>query len=139
MNMFKSTSAKTPDEYIDLLDEPRKSEIQKLHDFIRKTLPSLSPFILSGMIGYGKYRYKSPSGKEGDWFLIGLASQKNYISLYVCALENNTHIAEKYKEKLPKTSIGKSCIRFKKAEDIDFNVLKEILIRAEKLGGMNKV
>jgi hypothetical protein len=135
MNMFKSTSAKTPEEYIDLQTEPRKSEIKQLHDFIRKTTPKQKPFMIAGMIGYGPFHYKSKSGREGDWALIGLANQKNYISLYVCAADGKQYVAEKYVKDLPKTSIGRSCIRIKKNEDVNFDVLKKILLEAEKLGG----
>lgn len=130
MNMFKPTAAKTPAEYIDLIDEPRKSEIKKIDSFIRKTVPNLKPYILVGMIGYGSYHYKSKSGREGDWAIIALASQKNYISIYICVSDGKEYLAEKYKSKL-KASIGKSCIRFKKIEDIDFDVLAEILKKAE--------
>ncbi len=136
--MFKPTAAKTPEEYIQLIDEPRKSQIEKLHRFILQTVPEQKPFILSGMIGYGKYHYKYESGREGEWALFALASQKNYISIYACAANGNDYIAEQYKEKLPKASIGKSCIRFKKFEDIDLSVLKTILLEAEKLGGFGQ-
>jgi hypothetical protein len=78
--MFKPTAAKTPDEYIAMIEEPRRSQIQELHDFIQKTIPNLKPFIISGMIGYGHYHYKYDSGREGEWAAILLASQKNYIS-----------------------------------------------------------
>ena len=133
--MFKTTTAETPEEYIDLIEEPRKSEIKKLHEFIKKTLPNVKPYIETGMIGYGKFHYKSKSGREGDWALIGLASQKNYISVYVCAADGKEYVAEKYKKDLPKASIGKSCIRFKKTDDINLDVFKKILLEAEKLGG----
>ena len=135
MNMFKPTSAKTPDEYIAMIDEPRRSEIQALHNLITKTLPNQKPLIMSGMIGYGTFEYKYSSGRSGTWSLVMLASQKNYISLYVCALDGEQYIAEKYKDKLPKTSIGKSCIRFKHLEDVDLDIIVEILRRTEKLGG----
>ena len=36
MNMFKPTAAKTPDEYIDMISEPRKSEFEKVYQFIKK-------------------------------------------------------------------------------------------------------
>src|SRR5258705_9102227 len=98
MNMFKSTNAKTPDEYIAMIDEPRRGQIQLLHDLIRKAIPKLKPYIISGMIGYGSFHYKSTSGREGDWFIIGLASQKNYISLHICASDGKQYVAEKYKE-----------------------------------------
>lgn len=132
MNMFKTTAAKTAEEYIDLLGEPRKSEIQKLHDFILKTVPKLKPFIISGMIGYGKYHYKSKSGREGDWAIVLLASQKNYISVYACGMKDGKYVAESYKKDLPKASIGKSCIRFKKVEDIDLQVLAKVLKESEQ-------
>lgn len=130
--MFKPTSAKTPQEYIDLIDEPRKTEIKKLDAFIKKTVPKLKPFIIAGMIGYGKYHYKSKSGREGDWSIIALASQKNYISVYACGVKDGEYVAEKYKKDLPKADIGKSCIRIKKVEDIDLDILAKILKEAEE-------
>lgn len=139
MNMFKPTVAKTPEEYIAMIPEPRRQEIETLHALIQKTVPRLKPRILSGMIGYGTYHYRYASGREGDWSLIALASQKNYISVYVCAMEKDSYLAETYKDKLPKASIGKSCIRFKKLSDIDLSVLMEIIKKAEKLGGMGQV
>lgn len=131
MNMFKVTDAKTPEEYIERIDEPRKSQILQLHQLILKTVPQLKPYIISGMIGYGSYHYKYASGREGDWCIIALASQKNYISVYVCAIDGKEYVAESYKSKLPKSSIGKSCIRFKKIEDIDLEILKEIIKKGE--------
>ena len=139
MNMFKSTSAMTPEEYIAAIAEPRREDIQKIHELIQKTVPSLTPHILSGMIGYGTYHYRYASGKEGDWSLICLASQKNYISIYICSMQNGTYLAEGYKDKLPKASIGKSCIRFKTLEDIDPSLLTEIIKKAEKIGGAGQV
>lgn len=128
--MFKPTTAKTPEKYIEMIAEPRRSQIQELHDFIKKLLPDLKPFILAGMIGYGHYHYKYASGREGDWAVIALASQKNYISVYACATDGDTYVAENYKKKLPKASIGRSCIRFKKVEDIDLKILKEIILKS---------
>lgn len=127
MNMFKPTSAKTPEEYIELVAEPRKTEIKRLYEFIKKVVPELKPLIIAGMIGFGTYHYKYASGREGDWTVIGLASQKNYISLYICLPDADGYVPEKYKSKLPNASIGKSCIRFKKIEDIDMKVLEEII------------
>lgn len=131
--MFKPTAAKTPEEYIAMIEEPRRSEIHQLHDIIIKTIPEQKPYILAGMIGYGSYHYKGKSGREGDWAIIGLASQKNYISVYVCAVKGDKYVAEYYKDQLPKASIGKSCIRFKKVADIDLNVLKKIIVEAVEL------
>lgn len=132
--MFKPTEAKTTEEYINLIQDPdRKAEIIKLDKLIKAAVPDSEPFILAGMIGYSKFHYKSKSGREGDWGIIALASQKNYISVYVCATDGDKYVAEDYKEKLPKASIGKSCIRFKKTADIDLGVLEDVIKEGVKV------
>lgn len=125
--MMQKTKAKTPKEYIGALEEPRKTEIQKIHDFIVKTVPELEPYIQSEFLGYGKFHYKYASGRERDWCKIAVASQKNYISIYACAVEDGKYIAQKYKEELKPASVGKSCIRYKKFKDINFEVLEKVL------------
>jgi Domain of unknown function (DU1801) len=119
----------TPAEYIAKLDEPRKSDVAALDKMIRKFAPKLKPFICSGMLGYGPWHYKYASGREGDSFRIGLASNKNYISLYISATDGKSYVAEQFKKALPKASIGKSCVRFKRLADLDESVLAK-LIRA---------
>ena len=105
--------------------------MKTLHALIRKAAPSLKPFMIAGMLGYGPYHYRYASGREGDWCWIGLASQKNYIALYICVVEEGRYLAEGYKKQFPKASIGKSCIRFKKLEDIDVKALKELVAKTE--------
>lgn len=134
MNMFKPTDANTIEEYIAQIGEPRKSDIVALHALIQKSMPGVKPNLVYSMIGYGMFHYKTANGREGDWPLIALASQKNYISVYVCAVDTNQkYVAENYKEKLPKANIGKSCIRFKRLADIDTAVLTEIIEHAKTL------
>lgn len=132
--MFKPTNAKSVKDYISQIDEPRKSEIKKIYNFIKKILPKLDIQLYNSVIGFGKYHYKTKSGSEGDWFRVGLASQKNYISIYVCALDEkkNGYLVEKHKDWFPKATIGKSCIGFKKIEDIDFKKLESLLKISEK-------
>ena len=117
----------TPAEYLAQLQEPRKAEVAALDALIRKVAPKLEPFIHIGMLAYGPYHYKSESGCEGDWFRIGVASNKNYISLYVCGTGQHGYVAEKYKEALPKAKIGKSCVRFKRLGDLDAGALKKLI------------
>jgi hypothetical protein len=117
----------TPAEYIASLEEPRKSEIAALDALIRKTAPKLEAFIHMGMLAYGPWHYSYASGREGDWFRVGLASNKNYISLYICAADEKGYIPERYKRELPKASIGRSCVRFKRLGDIDQAVLEKLI------------
>ena len=113
-------AASTPADYIAKLDEPRKSDIAALDGLIRKTAPKLEPVVLMGMLGYGPYHYKYASGREGDACKIMLASNARYISMYVNG-------AEEFKNALPKASIGKSCVRFKRLNDLDQAVLKKLI------------
>ena len=122
-------SATTPEEYIALLDEPRRSHIQALFDLIRESAPEFEPFVISGKIGFGKFHYKGKTC-EGEWFKLGLASNKTSIMIASCAVgSDGKHLAELYADKLPKAKIGKSCINFKKFEDIDLDVIREIAQR----------
>jgi hypothetical protein len=116
----------SPAEYIAQLEEPRKTEVAALDALIRKTA-KLEPFIHSGMLAYGPSHYKYASGREGDWFRIGVASNKNYISLYISAADACGYVADRYKEALPKASIGRCCVRFKRLGDLDPAALKKLI------------
>ena len=122
------------EDYIARLDEPRRSEIQLLHDLIRDRAPALDASADDRMIGYGPYRYRYASGREGDSHLISLASNKSSISVYVVAVVDDTYITDRYRDRLPKASIGKNCVRFKRVSDIDLSVLGELLSEAAAIG-----
>lgn len=124
----------TPKQYLAALAEPRRTEVAKLDKLVRKFAPKLKPFIHSGMLAFGPYHFKYPSGREGDWFRIGIASNANYISLYACAADHRGYVAERYKAKLPKAKIGKSCVRFKKVEDLDLKALEALIKETAKVG-----
>ena len=123
----KPSKVTTPREYLDQLPEPRRSELKQLHRLITKTAPALKPKMWSGMIGYGSYHYRYASGREGDWFVVGLSSRKDYISFYGCLSDGKQYIAEKYKKELPKANIGRSCIRFKRLADLDLRILARVI------------
>ena len=131
--------AKTHEQYIAGVEEERRADVQRLHDMVRDEAPSLEPtmrFKMMGkpMMGYGTMSYRYASGRSGEWVKIGIASMKNYLALYACAVDEGGYIAEQYIEQLPKASIGKSCVRFKRLADVDEAVLRQ-LIRHTLRGG----
>jgi uncharacterized protein YdhG (YjbR/CyaY superfamily) len=136
MNMFKPVAAKSVAEYIDLLEPERKKTVEFLHGYIQKTAPSLKPHFAYNMLGYGSFKYKNYKKEIIDWPTVALASQKNYISLYVCSVEGGEYIAEKNKDKLGKVSVGKSCIRFKKLEDLNLDELGKVIKKAAANPGL---
>ena len=131
----------TPDQYIDSLPADRRPAILALHAAIRKAVPKLTAEIMMGMgspvIGYGKYHYKSPSGREGDWFLIGLSAGKNGYSLHICAADKGGYLVEQSAARLGKVKTGRSCVNFKKLEDLKLGAAMALVKQAVKSGGLN--
>ena len=136
MNMFAKNDARSVEEYLLMVPDNRKKDIDFLHDFIQKAVPKLQPYFASNMIGYGSFYYLDSKKQKRDWPIIALANQKNYITIYVCAVVEDKAAAEKYKKELGKLSKGISCIRFKKMEEINLETLKIVLKLAEKNPGV---
>ena len=128
--MHGSSTAPTHEAYIAALDEPRRSEVRTLHELIREAVPQLEPTMAFGILGYGTYHYRYASGREGDSTVVGLASNKRHISLYVAAVVDGAYLAERYAPQLPRASVGRSCIRVRRAADLDRAVLVELLREA---------
>ena len=130
-------------EFLAALPADRLDTMTTVHQAIRKTVPKLAPFIMSGMggplIAYGKYRYKSASGREGDWFLIGLVAGKTGYALHLCVGDKGGYLVERHAAKLGKVKTGRSCINFKKLEDLKLDVAMGLVKQAEKFGGINAV
>lgn len=118
----KERVADTPEAYVDGLPEPRRDDIGRLHARVRQVAPAMAASAKEGMLSYGTYRYKYASGREGEWFVLGIASQKHYISLYAPTLN-----LEPYLARLPKADIGRGCIRFKRLDDLDLGVIDEVI------------
>lgn len=129
----KSAAIKTPREYLASLPQKRRAGVIAIHKAIRATAPELKPRIMRGMLGYGKFHYRYASGREGDWFVAGLASQKHHLSLYICVCEKNQYLPEKNKNRLGNVSVGKSCIRFKNIGDLNLRVALALIRKAAKL------
>lgn len=139
-----SKTLPTVDEFLAALPADRRDTMTTLHKAIRKTVPKLVPAIMSGMgpsplIGYGKYHYKYPSGREGDWFLIGLTAGKGQYSLHICSSDKDGYLVEQNASKLGKVKAGRSCINFKKLEDLKLDAVLGLVKKAEKTGGLGAV
>lgn len=136
MNMFKSTPAKTVTQYLNAVPTERKELIEFLHAFIQKSAPKLKPHFAYNMLGYGTFPCKNYKKEIIEWPVIALANQKNYVSIYVCAVDHGKYVAEKYAKELGKASVGKSCIRFKKLDDVHLPTLKNVIAFAAKNPGL---
>lgn len=132
-----NSKAKSPSEYIDELPEERKPVFKKLRQTILNHLPKGFEESMSyGMIGYVVPHSIYPDGYHADPKLplpfINLTSQKNYIALYHMGIYADSELLNWFETEYPKHSkskldMGKSCIRFKKFDQIPFELIGELL------------
>ena len=116
--------------------------LARLDAVITGALPGVTPVLWQGrfwggteqsIIGYGNIAQPRPRGRTVSWFLIGLARQKNYLSLYVNATEDGLYLSKTYGPRLGKTKIGSASVSFTSADHIDLGVLEEMVRRAARL------
>ncbi len=122
-------------EYITSQPEPKRSDMQMLHDRILKLMPGCKLWFLDGKnsenkivsnpnIGYGFYTIKYADGTSREFYQIGLSANKTGISVYILGLEDKTYLSQTYGKKLGKASVTGYCIRFKSLKDINLDVLE---------------
>lgn len=132
-----TSKSKTAEEYISQLPEDRKTPISKLHDLIVKNMPEgLEAGMGYSMLAYYVPKSIYPAGYHCKPFpplpFINLASQKNFIALYHSGLYAKKELYDWFVEQYPKhckykLDMGKSCIRFKKMDDIPYDLIQELL------------
>ncbi len=130
------STAKTPQAYVDSLPEERKVVIEKIRQAIKKTLPKgFEEVMCYGMLGYVVPHSLYPKGYHCDPKLplgfISLASQKNFVALYHMGIYASPKLLDWFVGEFPKHSkskldMGKSCIRFKKMNDIPYELISEL-------------
>ena len=129
--------AKSVDEYINKLPEERKEVVSKIREIILENIPEgFEETISYGMIGYVVPHSIYPDGYHCDPKLplpfANVASQKNFVALYhsgIYADEKtlNWFVKEYPKHCKTKLDMGKSCIRFKKMNDVPYELIKALI------------
>jgi hypothetical protein len=135
-------SSTTPDAYIASLPDGVRGDIADLDATVSAVMAGLERVLWEGkfwggteqhIIGYGAYTYVGRSGSTGEWFIVGLAKQKDHISVYVNAVEDGQHLSKRYAERLGKVKAGSGQIGFKRLADVDRDVLVEMVGKAREL------
>jgi len=124
------------EEYISLVADDKKEGIIRILDAIRKNIPSEFHECMNyGMIGFVVPHNLYPAGYHCDpkspLPFANVAAQKNFIAIYHMGLYANPELmnwftTEHAKASTKKLDIGKSCIRYKKVEDIPFELIGEL-------------
>jgi hypothetical protein len=131
-------------EYIASQPEPKRGEMQELHQHILQVMPKCKLWFLDGKddkgkivsnpnIGYGSYSIKyadaRPDGRGGrgttrEFYQIGLSANTSGISVYIMGIKDKKYLANTYGKDLGKASVTGYCIKFKTIKDINIDVLQ---------------
>jgi Domain of unknown function (DU1801) len=127
------SSATTPEAYLAELPSERRADIAAVRDVIRKNLPEgYGESVNWGVISYAVplERYPNTYNKQPLCY-VALAAQKNYNALYLMRVYGDKaqekRLRDAFKKAGKKLDMGKSCVRFKKAEDLPLDTIGEIV------------
>ena len=130
------SKATSPNQYLEELPEDRKEPVSKLRQQILDNLPKG----IEELMNYGMLGYVVPHSVYSDGYhcnpkdplpFMNLASQKNFVAVYSMVLYSRKDLMDWFTSEYTKRckyklDMGKSCIRFKKMEDIPFDLIGEL-------------
>ena len=120
----KPTHVNVTDFINSIADEQRRQDCFAVLELMKKIVKAEPKMWGSSIVGVGEYHYKYASGHEGDSCLVGFASRKDALTLYLCGRDKSS---EELLTKLGKHKSGKGCLYIKKLADIDLKILQALI------------
>lgn len=125
-------------------DPKRKPDLLALDAVIRKAAPALKRHFHEGtpagsagmrmkMIGYGRFRYAIKSGKTTPWPVVGVALQKNYVSVYMAVTKDGQPLVKRYAGTLGELLSGDNNFSFETFDDLDAAQLSKLFAEAASI------
>lgn len=125
-------------------DPKRRSDLQKLDKLLRQSAPGLKRYFHRGtplgepgmrfkMIGYGRFHYRARSGKSVLWPVVGVALQKNYVSVYLSIAKDGVPLVQSFSGKLGELRSGHNNFSFERFEDLVTPAVSLLFSEAEKI------
>ena len=122
-------------QYITSQPEPKRSDMQELHQQILQALPKCKLWFLDGKddkgkivsnpnVGYGSYSIKYADGTAREFYQIGLSANTTGISVYILGIKDKIYLAQTYEKKIGKARVTGYCIKFKTIKDINIDILQ---------------
>ena len=130
---------KDVDEFLGSLHGKRGDDMRLLDAAIQERMPGAERHLYEGtfwggsdqqIVGYGLMDSTNQSGEDVEWFVIGIAEQKNYLSMYVNAIHDGEYLLRLYEHKLGKAKVGSASISFDSVDDLQLGTLFEMIDRA---------
>ena len=123
-NKTQATTKSVP-EFLEQIEDPgRKADCKTISALMEKLSGSKPKMWGEAIVGFGDYRYKYASGREGDWFLAGFSPRKQNLTIYIMGY---LEYYPDHLERLGKFKNGKGCLYIKKLEDINMDVLEDLI------------
>lgn len=124
--------------FIDDQPEPKRADIEVLHDCILKMLPKCKLWFLDGkddkgkvvtnpQIGYGLKTIKHADGRTKEFYQIGISANTTGISVYIMGIEDKKYLPEAYGKVLGKATVTGYCIKFKTLKEINLDKLESAI------------
>ena len=118
-----TSSAKNVDEYLAEIPAGRVAACTRIRELCLKYLTELREDM-----SYGMPCYMPHAGGEAP---VAWSSQKQNIALYIL----KTNVLDKYRHHFPKSAIGKGCIRYRKPDKIDFDLVEQMIRDSAEIPG----
>ena len=111
--------------FLDAVEHDKRRDDARVVMKLMQRITGLRPQMWgASLIGFGSYRYKNTSGREGEWFLTGLSPRKQALTVYIMPGFSRF---DGLLKRLGKFKTGKSCLYINKLEDVDLSVLEQLI------------
>lgn len=118
--------------------EPKRGDLQALHDIILGLMPDCRLWFLDGKdengrtvsnpnIGYGEQTIRYAGGRTREFYQLGTSANTTGISVYIMGMKDKKALAGKYAKRIGRASVTGYCIRFRTLKDIDVGTLMEAM------------
>ena len=108
-------------------DAQKREDAAAVIELMRQATKAQPVIWGTSIIGFGSYRYKYASGREGDWPIIGLSPRKQNLTIYIMP---GFADCKDLLAKLGKHTTGGSCLYIKRLADIDMPTLKKLIAKS---------
>jgi hypothetical protein len=125
-------------------DPKREADLRRLDGLLRNAAPSLNRYFHKGapaggpgmrfkMIGYGKSFYRATTGERVEWPVVGVALQKNYISVYFAVTKRGAAVTAPYVGRLGELRMGRNNFSFERFDDLDSSAAAALFNEAAEI------
>ena len=125
-------------QYMDQLPEPKRRDMEALHQHLVKLFPDSKLWFLSGKddngkvvsnpnIGYGEQIIKYADGKTKEFYQVGISTNTLGVSVYIMGIDDKNYLPETCGKTIGKASVTGYCIKFKSLKDIHRDVLESAI------------